>query len=127
MSALLDYQGGGGDLYTGGDAGPQMDGTYVQPDASTAPTPSDTGGGMPGSYGLDVTNILKYGMGLASQYANNSQFLDYRRWEASNAGLTQQGAPAGARVTGTVTAAGNQGVLMMLAIGAVILVLALRK
>lgn len=76
------------------DVGPQTDGTNLPASISTLPTPRDTAGGAPASYGQSVLDIFKYGIGVWSQTEQNQQLLDYKRFEATNGGLYQQGKSA---------------------------------
>lgn len=69
--------------------GPQSDGTYASP--VSMPQPVDAAGGAPGGYAQQVLDVFKFGVGAWQQQQQSQQMLDYRRWEATNAGLTQQG------------------------------------
>lgn len=120
MSAYLDYQGGGESLYTG-DIGPQNDGTFGTPDAGIMPQPVDAGGGPPANYSGAVLDIFKFGVGVWNQREARQDAIDQRRWEATNAGLFQQGQNAA-----MFGGAGQIGVLGIAAIGLVLL-LVLKK
>jgi len=56
--------------------------------------PVDAGGGPPANYGSTVLDIFKFGVGAWTQSQNNSALIDLRKWEATNAGLFQQGQAA---------------------------------
>jgi hypothetical protein len=100
--------------------GPQSDGTNIQADAGAISQPVDAGGGAPGSYGKDVLDIFKFGVGAYSKNQQTKDLLDYKRFEATQAGLWRQGQPAlfsNSAQGGT----GNLVVLAAIVIGAVVL------
>lgn len=100
--------------------GPQSDGTSISPGAAAPATPVDAGGGAPGSYTKDVLDIFKFGVGAYSQNKQQAELLDYKRFEATQAGLWRQGQPAlfsNSAQGGT----GNLVVLAAIVIGAVVL------
>lgn len=114
MSAYLDYQGGES-LYTG-DVGPQNDGTNVSPGAAAMPQPVDAGGGPPANYSAAILDIFKFGVGAYNQNKAQQSMIDLRRWEATNAGLMQQGQSAA-----IYGGQGQMGILTIAAIGIVLL------
>jgi len=77
----------------GSAVGPQTDGTYAIPDLGQSIQPADAGGGLPADYSSGVLDIFKYGVGVWQQQQNQSQLLDYKRFEATQKGLVQQGQP----------------------------------
>jgi hypothetical protein len=95
MSAYLDSQVGD-PYYTDsvGSIGPQTDGTYSTPVVSNAVTPYDAGGGPAANYGPQVIDFFKWGTATVLNQKNQVAQLDYKRWEATQAGLYQQGRPA---------------------------------
>jgi hypothetical protein len=100
--------------------GPQSDGTSISPGAAIQSNPVDAGGGAPGTYGKDILDVFKYGVGVYSQNKQQSDLLDYKRFEATQAGLWRQGQPA----LFSSSAGGGTGNLVILAaivIGAVVL------
>lgn len=102
--------------------GVQSDGTNLLSFQSTIVTPADAGGGQPADYGAAVLDIFKFGVGAWSQANAQQQILDYKRFEATNGGLYQQGK------TAALPAAANHGGISknaMLAIGAVLLFMVL--
>ena len=112
MSAALDYQYGGDTLYTGY----QNDGTFNSPAVAVMPQPVDAGGGPPANYGAQVLDIFKFGVGVYAQNEQRKDLIDLRRWEATNAGLYQQGQAAaiyGSR--------GQVGILGIAAVGLILL------
>lgn len=85
-------------IFTGDSSsvGPQADGTYNYPDAAQPNNqPWDTSGGANGNYGPQVLDVLKYGVGVWQQDQSRKDFYDYKRFEATNGGLFQQGSFAG--------------------------------
>lgn len=75
--------------------GPQTDGTNIySPIASTIPQPADTAGGAPASYSNAILDIFKTGIGVWSQQQSQQQLFDYKKFEATNGGLYQQGRAA---------------------------------
>ncbi len=103
--------------------GPQVGGTYNVP-ASAQPnnTPWDSAGGTVGQYGGDVLGILSKGIGAWSQYQNNQQLLDYKRYEATAGGVFAQGRPNQIQ-TATVTARASSPMLMILLVAGAVLLL----
>lgn len=71
--------------------GPQNDGTVIAPAAGVMPQPVDAGGGPAASYGSQVLDIFKFGIGAYNASQQRKDMIDLRRWEATNAGLYQQG------------------------------------
>jgi len=121
MSASLDYSMGE-DLYTGGSMiGPQDDGTFNSPATAIMSQPVDAGGGAPANYSGAIMDIFKFGVGVWNQREARQDMIDQRRWEATNAGLFQQG-QAAAMFGGR----GQVGFLGVAAVGLIVL-LALRK
>jgi hypothetical protein len=85
-------------IFTGDSSsvGPQPDGTYNYPDAAQPNNqPWDTSGGANGAYNSQVLDVLKYGVGVWQQDQSRKDFYDYKRFEATNGGLFQQGSFAG--------------------------------
>lgn len=80
----------------GSSVGPQSDGTYSYP-ANSQPNnqPWDTSGGANGNYSQQVLDVLKFGVGTWQQDQSRKDFYDYKKYEATNGGLFQQGAFAG--------------------------------
>lgn len=69
--------------------GPQQDGTVLN--TAYTPLPVDAGGGTAGSYSQQILDVFKFGVGAWGQNKARQDMLDYRRWEATSTGLTQQG------------------------------------
>ena len=98
-----------------GGVGPQNDGTYGAPPSSVMPQPVDAGGGPPANYSGQVLDIFKFGVGIWNQQKQRQDMIDLRRWEATNAGLYQQGQAAA-----MYGRPGQIGILGMAAIGLIV-------
>jgi hypothetical protein len=100
--------------------GPQSDGTNIQSGAAQVAAPVDAGGGAPGTYTKDILDVFKFGVGAYSKNQQQKDLLDYKRFEATQAGLWRQGQPAlfsNSAQGGT----GNLVILAAIVIGAVVL------
>ena len=118
MGAALDYSGGES-LYTG-DVGYNPDGTFSAPNVAIMPQPVDAGGGVPAKYGAAILDVFRFGVGVWQADRQRQDMIDLRRWEATNAGLYQQGQAA------AIYGSRNQvGILGVAAVG-LILFLALK-
>ena len=80
-----------GDPVTGELVGPQSDGTFGIPSTAQAVTPYDAGGGPAANYAPQILDIFKFGVGVWQQQSNQTAMYDYKRFEATQAGLYQQG------------------------------------
>lgn len=122
----LDSYDLGSGSSTDGIVGPQTDGTYNIPDLAVMAQPLDAGGGSAAQYGGAVLDIFKYGVGLVAANQSQQNMLDYKRYEATNGGLYQQGSAAGVKVgkNGTTVGISNG---MLLLVGAVVLILVMEK
>lgn len=118
MSQFWDFTAGGGaNIDT--SVGPQTDGTNVySPIASTIPTPADTAGGAPAQYGSAILDIFKTGVGAWSAANAQQQLFDYKKFEATNGGLYQQGKSAA--MPAAASGGGQSGLMMMALIGIVV-------
>ncbi|SAK68246.1 hypothetical protein AWB76_04075 [Caballeronia temeraria] len=105
--------------------GPQSDGTYNVPSTAVAVTGSDTGGAGY-NYAPGVFNLLNNGLSAFTSIYNNQQSLDYKRYEATQAGLVAQGQAAGALATAQLSAVNSNKMLMILGAIAVVM-LAIHK
>lgn len=77
-----------------GGVGPQSDGTYGVPTtAEQVNDPANTAG-YPASSDSSALDILKWGVGIVSDTWKFGQQMDYKRWEATQGGVYQQGATA---------------------------------
>ena len=101
--------------------GYQNDGTFGTPSAGVMPQPVDAGGGQPANYSGTILDIFKFGVGVWSQNKQRQDMIDLRRWEATNAGLYQQGQAAA-----MYGRPGQIGVLGIAAVG-VLLLFALKE
>lgn len=123
MSAYLDYSYGGEDLYTGGGVGYSPDGTFNTPSVAVTAQPVDAGGGPVGSYGKDVMDVFKFGVGIWNQQRQQQAMLDYKRFEATQYGAFMQGQPALTFSSGGNVLGGASG-MVLIAFGLVFLLLA---
>ena len=103
------------------NVGPQSDGTYVIPETGLTVPPADAGGGAPASYSSSILDIFKWGVGVWQQGEQQKSMLDYRRWEATQAGLAQQGQTAAQYAVNQ-----SSNTTLLLLGGAVLLVLLLK-
>jgi hypothetical protein len=79
------------DPYGIGTVGPQSDGTNFQSFAAYPPSPTDAGGGPPADYSATVLDIFRTGINAYTASANQQAVIDYKKFEATNGGLYQQG------------------------------------
>lgn len=103
--------------------GIQSDGTFSTPVTAQVPNPQDAGGGSLGQYAPQLLDIFKFGVGTWAQANSQSNLLDYKRWEATNGGLYQQGNAAGVRIGANGATVGISPGMLMLMAGALALVL----
>lgn len=94
--------------------GPQPDGTYNSP--VQMQQPADAGGGAPANYGAQVLSIFQQGVGAVQQAG--TAFLDYKRYEAANGFVAQQGQAAG---VGVMAPRGGGGFPPLLLVGGLLL------
>lgn len=110
-----------------GSVGPQTDGTTIVPDVATVVTPNDAGGGPPATYGNTILDVFKYGVGVWQADKTQTRLIDYKKFEATNTGVYQNGVPAIFRTN----ASGGGTSPVLYAFGAVLLlgivVMAVRK
>lgn len=121
----------GGDLGLGSDLsiydiGPQPDGTYSAPSPALPVNNPANVAGNPSVTSLSGLDVLRAGTGILSQVAQwdlSRQFLDYKRYEATNGGLYRQGVPAGyiRTANGQITAS-TPWTLILLAVAAVFII-----
>lgn len=119
MSAYLDAQVE--DPYYTQSVGPQSDGTYGTPASAVAVTPYDAGGGPAKNYSPQILDIFKFGIGVWQQQSNQTAMLDYRRFEATQAGLQQQGRANGVAQTATGGVSGQLILFAVLALGVILI------
>lgn len=106
------------------DVGPQIDGSYNLPvTAQPVNNPSNTAG-YPAASDSSALDILKYGVGVATDAWKFNTMIDYKRFEATNGGIYQQGRNAnvvrnasGSLSPGFLLAAAGIVVLLVLAKG----------
>ena len=107
MSQWYDIYSGAGN---GTDVGPQTDGTNILAPTSTIPVPNDAAGGAPAQYTTQVLDLFKFGVGALADYSKTQQLFDYKKFEATNGGLYQQGRSAAMPAAAN---GGNSGLLLM--------------
>ena len=100
-----------------GVVGPQSDGTVMPSPTAVMSQPQDTSGGQPAGYSQTVLDIFKYGIGTYASLQMAKQQPDYKRYEATNGGLFQQGRPANIAQANT----GGASNLMLLAMAGVVI------
>ncbi len=121
--SLFEYDLAG---YLGG-VGAQSDGTYNVPDIAITAQPTDAGGGGLGQYSQQILDVFKIGVGAWSANQQQQNLLDYKRYEATNAGLYQQGTAAGLRIGSNGATIGiSSGMVMMVVAGMALLLLTKR-
>lgn len=103
----------------GSSVGPQSDGTNIVPATGQAITSADQAG-YGANYAPAVFGLLNNGLSAFTNIYNNSNLLDYKRYEASQAGLVAQGQAATAGQTALLTGAQSNRTLLILGIFAVI-------
>jgi hypothetical protein len=120
MAAIMDWFGSGNSAPTLADMiGPQTDGTNIIANTAVAVTPADTAGGLPADYSQSVLDLFKFGVGTWAESNKTQQLFDYKKFEATQAGLIQQGRTAG--MYPMTTAAGKNGGGMVWLIGGAVL------
>ncbi|MFZ3219886.1 MAG: hypothetical protein WA174_07625, partial [Rhodoferax sp.] len=97
--------------------GPQTDGTNLPSPVSIIPQPTDTAGGAPAQYTQQVLDLFKFGIGAVAQNEQTRQMFDYKKFEATNGGLYQQGRSAA--MPAAAQGGGTSGLVMM-GIGAIV-------
>ena len=118
---MLDWLGtGNGASPTLADVvGPQTDGTNMPSStAATIPQPTDTAGGMPADYAQPVLDLFKFGVGQYAATVQQQNVLDYKRYEATNGGLFQQGRSA--ILPKSAAAAGGTSGLVLMGVAAIV-------
>ena len=118
MSSIPDWLSGGGSAPTLADLiGPQTDGTNLPSQTAIMAQPTDTAGGLPAQYGQSVLDLFKYGIGQYTATQQQQQLFDYKKFEATNGGLFQQGRSATLPAT---SAGGKMSGVLLLGIGALV-------
>ncbi|WP_431825286.1 hypothetical protein [Burkholderia sp. F1] len=106
-----------GDISTA--VGPQSDGTVIVPGTGQAITGADQAG-YGASYSPQVFGLLSQGLNAFTGIYTNGQNLDYRRYEATQAGLVAQGQAASTAAAAQVNGIQSNRTLLILGIFAVI-------
>ncbi|WP_250479020.1 MULTISPECIES: hypothetical protein [unclassified Caballeronia] len=103
----------------GFSVGPQSDGTYNVPSTAIPVTGSDTGGAGY-NYAPGVFSLLNNGLSAFTSIYQQGQALDYKRYEATQAGLVAQGQAAATVASANIGAINSNKMLMILGVFAVI-------
>lgn len=89
---MQDYFDVGGETaYDFGSTGPQTDGTYDIPESALQVNDPSNTAGYPSSNDSDLFSILKFGVGAATDIYKFNSGLDYKRYEATQGGIFEQG------------------------------------
>jgi len=99
--------------------GPQSDGTNIVPATGQAITGADQAG-YGASYAPQVFGLLSQGLGAFTGIYTNGQNLDYRRYEATQAGLVAQGQAASSAAAAQINGSQSNPTILILGIFAVI-------
>ena len=105
--------------------GPQTDGTNLISGTAVVVSPTDTAGGQPANYEQNVLDIFKFGVQAWSDSNARQQMFDYRKFEATNGGLFQQGRIA--QMPAAAQAGGISGTVMMAAAAIVLVAILTHK
>lgn len=100
--------------------GPQTDGTYNIPATGQAISGASDTGGAGYNYAPGVFNLLNNGLSAFTSIYNTGQQIDYRKYEATQAGLVAQGQAAGMVASAQIGAINSNKMLMILGVFAVI-------
>ncbi|RQQ65548.1 hypothetical protein [Burkholderia stagnalis] len=121
MDGIFDPSAYGvGDNTYGFSVGPQSDGTYNVPATAIPVTGSDTGGAGY-NYAPGVFTLLNNGLSAFTNIYQQGQMLDYKRYEATQAGLVAQGNAAATVASAQIGAVQSNKMLMILGVFAVVL------
>jgi hypothetical protein len=107
-------------------SGDNRDITVTQPAVGVPAQPVDAGGGPAATYAPQILDIFKYGLGIWNQQQQQTNMLDYSRYEATQLGAFMQGQPAiyatsGGRVIGSANTT------IMIVVGIAVLLLMRNK
>lgn len=103
----------------GSQVGPQNDGTVIVPNTGQAITGADQAG-YGANYAPQVFGLLSQGLGAFTNIYNNSQLLDYRRYEATQAGIVAQGQAAAGAQAAIINGSQSNRTILIIGIFAVI-------
>ncbi|WP_042301737.1 hypothetical protein [Paraburkholderia kururiensis] len=99
--------------------GPQSDGTNIVPAAGMAITGADQAG-YGASYSPQIFGLLNNGLSAFTQLYGQNQVLDYKRYEATQAGVVAQGQAASSVASAQVAGIQSNRMLLILGVFAVI-------
>lgn len=100
---------------------------YIPPQLPLPSPPVDAAGGAPGDYGQQVLDLFKFGIGSWNANRAQSNYLDYKKYEASGGTLSQAGVPSSRSVNGSAPGTGGASSNTLLVVGALIVGLLLVK
>ncbi|CAE6821966.1 hypothetical protein [Paraburkholderia nemoris] len=100
--------------------GPQSDGTYNIPATGQAISGASDTAGAGYNYAPGVFNLLNNGLSAFTSIYNTGQQIDYKKYEATQAGLVAQGQAAGSIASASIMATNSNKMLMILGVFAVI-------
>ena len=102
----------------GSSVGPQSDGTNIVPAAGQAITGADQAG-YGASYAPEVFQLLSQGLGAFTNLSAQNSVLNYKRYEATQAGLVAQGQAASSYATAAMGASNGTRMVLILGVLAV--------
>ncbi|WP_322005234.1 hypothetical protein [Paraburkholderia tropica] len=103
----------------GSQVGPQNDGTVIVPNTGQAITGADQAG-YGANYAPQVMQLLSQGLGAFTNIYNNGQLLDYKKYEATQAGLVAQGQAAAGAQAAVINGTQSNRTILIIGIFAVI-------
>ncbi|CAG4928285.1 hypothetical protein [Paraburkholderia saeva] len=118
LGSLAQQYGLGDNTYQ--FVGPQSDGTYNIPATGMAITGASDTAGSGYNYAPGVFNLLNNGLSALTGIYNTSQTLDYKRYEATQAGLVAQGQAAATVASASIGAVNANKMLLILGVFAVV-------
>lgn len=100
------------------NVGPQTDGTNLIADSAIIPRPEDTAGGLPAQYDQGILDIFKFGISTWADQQQSDRLFEYKRFEATNGGVYQQGRNAAM----PRAASGGTSPMIMIGLGLIVVV-----
>lgn len=100
---------------------------YIPPELALPSQPVDAAGGSAGDYAQPVLDLFKFGIGVWQSAQAQSNALDYKKYEASNGQLSQNGVASNRVVAGSAPASGMNTTTVMMIVGGLLVALLLLK